>query len=144
MSNYPKSAIIDTCFILALYDARDSYHKQAIEKADILESLNIIIPWPCLYETLNTRLVKNKKSLSMVEKFLKKPQIIFISDNEYKMHAYSKTFEYALIKERKISLTDMVIRYMLEDTNLRINALFTFNTSDFFDVCQKYQIEIVL
>jgi hypothetical protein len=48
-----------------------------------------------------------------------------------------------LAPKRPISLVDMVIRYILDDVNIRKDCLLTFNRRDFVDVCRKRQIEIL-
>jgi len=42
-----------------------------------------------------------------------------------------------------ISLCDVLIRLLIEDVNLRIDALLTFNEKDFVDVCRKRRGEIL-
>lgn len=56
------NCIVDTGFWFGLYDKNDSleYHNAAIRIAPKLERFNkIIIPWPSLYETLNTKFMKS-------------------------------------------------------------------------------------
>jgi hypothetical protein len=45
--------------------------------------------------------------------------------------------------KRPLSLVDCLIRVMLEDTNIRINYLATYNNSDFYDVCATRNIELI-
>ena len=42
-----------------------------------------------------------------------------------------------------ISLVDEVIRLALMDPNVKIDAMVTFNPSDFFDICQSRHIELI-
>ena len=49
--------LVDTGFFFALRDARDQYHASAEEKKHLLDTREVILPWPVLYETLNTRFV---------------------------------------------------------------------------------------
>ena len=56
--NSKDRLLVDTGFFIALFDPRDNHHIDACEKQEYLENLSIVIPWPILYETINTRLVK--------------------------------------------------------------------------------------
>jgi hypothetical protein len=131
-----------TKFIFALYNVKDDHYTEAKNKVTLLEQLNILIPWPCLYECVNTKFVKKSHVIVEFEQFLKKPQVKLINDKDYRELVFSKTFEFARAGKRHISLTDMVVRLMLEDINLNVNYLFTFNYPDFCDICCKRRIEI--
>ena len=37
----------------------------------------------------------------------------------------------------------MIIRFILDDVNVRIDALLTFDPSDFVDVCQQRKVEMI-
>lgn len=66
-----------------------------------------------------------------------------IEDSEYKQNALTLTIDSSLVKDRPLSLVDMVIRLMLEDINLKIDYLITFNTGDFIDLCHKRGIGLI-
>ena len=53
--------LVDTGYFFALFNSRDQYHEKAVEKQEWLDELPIALPWPILYETLNTRFVKNSE-----------------------------------------------------------------------------------
>ncbi len=53
-----KYVLLDTGFWYAFYDARDIYHKEATDLVEYVMFHRLIIPWPCLYENLNTRFVR--------------------------------------------------------------------------------------
>lgn len=137
----PKTAVVDTGFWFALFDRRDQYHAQARTKAELLNSLNLILPWPCLYETLNTRFVKNQLTVEAFERLVKRPNVIFADDTKYREAAFNQIARPA--NKRVISLVDIVIRYILEDVNIRTDCLLTFNQRDFVDVCHARQIELL-
>jgi hypothetical protein len=42
-----------------------------------------------------------------------------------------------------MSLVDITLRLMLDDVNLKIDALITFNVGDFVDVCSAKGIELI-
>lgn len=60
-------------------------------------------------------------------------------DTGYWFALYDKRDNYY----KKYSLVDLIIRAMLLDVNLRIDALITFNSADFEDICWKKNIELL-
>jgi predicted nucleic acid-binding protein len=141
MASFPKTVIIDTGFWYAFYNARDQHHQLAEQKADLLETSNILLPWPCLYETFNTRFAKNVTAVKSFEALLQQPHIVRISDISYREAALKAVL--TTITSRRIALVDMVIRLILDDINVRKHGLLTFNQSDFSDLCRKHQIEML-
>jgi predicted nucleic acid-binding protein len=139
----PKSVIVDTGFWYALFNKRDGNFDNAREKADYVESLTVIIPWPTLYETLNTRLMKNQVNVAAFERRLKQPNVKIIDDVEYRQKALEAALQSARFRKRPISLCDMVIRLIVEDVNVRVDALLTFNYGDFSDVCRIRGVEVL-
>jgi predicted nucleic acid-binding protein len=135
--------MVDTGYWFALLDPRDERHGRARLKAGWIDSMTVVSPWPVLYETLNTRFVKNRPGIVMFERIIKPPKGIRLDDAGYRGKALEQTFSEAVAGRRPISLCDMVIRLMLQDANLRINALLTFNPGDFADVCRSAGVEIL-
>lgn len=78
-----------------------------------------------------------------MEEFIKKPEVILFDDTNYKVNAIEEVFNLNRVTGFTYSLTDSVIREILKDINVKINYLATFNNSDFEDICQLRQIEIV-
>jgi predicted nucleic acid-binding protein len=138
-----RLALVDTGFLYALFDPKDSYSKRAKELEPLLEDLQIILPWPCLYETLKTSFVKKKWAVQQFDLFVKRLRVKYVDDDEYKYEAYSTTLKYWRIGKRPISLVDMVVRLMLDDVNIKKHCIITFNAPDFIDVCRKRQIEVI-
>ena len=136
----PKTILVDTGFWIALLDRRDEHHADAVIRAGQLEVLGIAMPWPSLYETLNTRFAKRSAAMEGFRTFLAKPSTVRIDDRHYRDEALELTFSKA--GARSMSLVDWVIRLMLADTNLKIDALWTYNRRDFLDVCQRRGIEM--
>jgi hypothetical protein len=67
-----KSVIVDTGFWNALFERRDRERFDIAQvKAGYIESLIVLIPWPILYETVNTRFLKNQNSALAFERLLK-------------------------------------------------------------------------
>ena len=135
--------LVDTGFWYGLYDKSDSYYYKANDLLDYLSLGTIIIPYPTLYETINTRIAKNTKGISDFKRIIEKKQTILIEDNLYKSEALDLTFNSSIYLNKPYSLVDMVIRLMLEDENLKINYLISFNPKDFIDICSKRRIEIL-
>lgn len=100
------------------------------------------MPWPCFYETINTRFSKLKDYMQSFELFLNKDNVTLISDEDYKERALSLEFEYSKIGRRPFSLVDIILRKILSDETYKIDYLLTFNTGDFIDICNKRKIEI--
>ncbi|MCZ8169435.1 MAG: hypothetical protein ACK5RV_07190 [Flavobacterium sp.] len=139
-----KFILTDTGYWLGLLDSKDANHENSIAISELLEGNNIVIPWPCLYETINTRLTRRKEDLAQFENILKDPRIIHIDDTIYKSSAIENVFlRNNNYSEGAHSLVDSVIREMLLDINLKIDYLATFNVKDFQDICYKRGIEIL-
>jgi len=138
-----NNIIIDTGYWYALFDARDKYHVDANELADYLELGNILIPYPTLYESINTRFSKRPEWMEEFKKIIERDNVTLIDDSDYKESALNLTFESTLLQNRPISLVDTIIRIMLDDTNLKIDYLLSFNIGDFFDICQRRRIEFI-
>lgn len=137
-----KSILIDTGFWFGLFSSRDKYHSEALEKYELFEHNTIVIPWPTLYETINTRFSKNPEVMKSFESFLKQSNVIKIDDSTYKDSAVESVFRHAE-KRRPYALVDLVLREIISDTNIRIDYLFTFNKRDFYDVCASSGVEII-
>lgn len=134
-----NSLLVDSGFWYALYTPRDQFHQKAIEIEPFLANTDIIFPYPTLYEVLNTAFVKDKTSLLQIKELINSPNSICIDDSKY----LSSAIELTLKKENDKSLVDNIIRLMLEDINLKINGLITFNARDFYDVCATRGIVLI-
>jgi predicted nucleic acid-binding protein len=136
-------AIVDTGVWFAIFDSQDERYKEGQKKAELLEVLQVVIPWPTLYETLRTKLVKNAKALRQFETFLKSTTVIYLDDQPYRDEAFQLSFESSLREKRPLSMVDCLIRLLLDDVNVNIQYLATFNNRDFIDVCARRGIEII-
>ena len=142
MSN---KVLIDTGFWFALYFPRDQYHEQALELFDLISiNASILIPWPTLYETLNTRFVKQKDVMRKFEKVLYNSETLLVDDKYLKDNALEAIFSDRFIFTRpKVSLVDAYIREIIADESFKIDYLFTFNPDDFRDICAYRKITIL-
>jgi predicted nucleic acid-binding protein len=136
--------LVDTGVWYALFDPRDG----VASKTDLrllesrIEALSVVIPWPIAYETLRTRFVRNRLALTRFEQTLKSPRIKLVDDAPYRDDAISLSFDSSLRGHRPLSMVDCLIRILLDDANIKIRYLATFNAGDFADVCERRRIEL--
>ena len=135
-----KRIAADTCFWFALFDPSDSYHSEATILAEDLDIHQLVIPWPTLYEALNTRLLRRRHDLSRFKTMVEKPSTVLVEDGAYR----DASLRFVLnMKYHTYSLVDHVIRSMIEDRSVKIDALITFNAKDFRDVCASRGVELL-
>jgi len=138
-----ESVLVDTGFWIALFDPREAQHEIAGRNEACLELFTLIIPWPTLYETLRTRFVRRPNWVLRFDQLLKRPNVDFVDDRQYRQEAYSLAIEYAVRLQRAISMVDMLCRLIIEDRKIRIDYLLTTNPKDFADLCRKHNVEIL-
>lgn len=144
---------VDSVFLLGLYDNRDQFHARASELflAYFNNAVNrLLVPWPVLYETVSTRLVRRQKNLALFERDWRKlaasRQLILLDDSQYRQAAIEECFHEVRVQRRELrplSLTDRVIRRILEETRIKVDVLITFNVADFADVCSRLRLHLV-
>ena len=134
--------LIDTGVWYAMFDPRDQHQAKVAKKQEILELFTLVIPWPTMYETLRTRMVRNRQAMYQIEDYLKRPNLTFLDDSPYREKALELAFSSSLRKFRQLSMIDCLLRLILEDDNVMINYLATFNDEDFLDVCHARRIAI--
>lgn len=138
-----NNILIDTGFWYGLYDRRDNFYHQANNLYEYLALGQILIPYPTIYETINTRFSKNKEGIESFEKLISEPNVILIDDSNYKGTALELTFNSSIRLNKPYSLVDMILRLILSDSTLKIDFLLSFNPEDFFDVCASRNISIL-
>jgi predicted nucleic acid-binding protein len=138
--------LVDTGVWIALFDRKDQHRKQAEEISEHFDLFHLILPWPTLYETLRTKIMRRPRLLRDFDftGFLKRSSITLLDDRRYRESALEMCFESVLRNHRPLSMVDCLIRLILEDRNVKITSLATFNYADFADVCQKRRIEILM
>ena len=139
----PSKVLVDSGFFFALFNPRDRYHADAIEKREWLEILSLVIPWPVLYETINTRFARRQATIAQFESILRGPHIELLNDSPYRLDAYEDALTRAKTQRNALSLVDSVICAILDDTNVRIDAMLTFNLRDFANICHSKGIELL-
>jgi len=138
-----ETVLVDTCVWYALFDSRDQYYARAYEEAELFELLTVVVPWPTAYETLRTKFVRKSYELQQFERFLKRPNVEFISDEPFRESAFNISLETSLRRGRPLSMVDCLIRTILDDLDTKINYLATFNRSDFIDVCVSNRVALL-
>lgn len=138
-----KYVITDTCYWLGLVDSTDEHHEKSLIINELINNSYIVFPFPCFYEIIRTKFVKNKTKLIAFESLLKSGKVQYLDDTKYKEIALAKVYELNKKSFVSHSLTDAVIREMLSDSELKLDYLVTYNVKDFSDICAKRNIEIL-
>ena len=140
------NVIVDTGFWYSYLGTREQERHMVADKVfrrlEELES-NFLIPFPTLYEAINTKLLKSKnrtKANWFLRQLQSNPRFIKVPYDEYKDDAYQLTVSEN--NHRGYSLVDMIIRVMMEDDRLKIDSLLTLNIEDFIDVASRRGISI--
>jgi hypothetical protein len=149
-----KALLTDTGYLIALYGPGDDrrYVEKARESFRITfeQSQNVLVlTWPVLYETLNTKLSKRMDVVERIEnewrKLRSRNQLLFIDDQPFRETSLTE-WQNEIRRSghyRPLSLVDRVLRNAMLSSSVKIDGLLTFNLSDFADVCSKRNIEII-
>ena len=148
-----KTICVDSCFLIALYDETEvTRHSRAesifLEYFDVVQN-QLLVPWPILYESISTRMVKNRKRMDMLNRdwktLEKQGRLVLLDDLPFRKKAITESFK-ELQKEpgryRALSLADRVIRNIL--CEVEIDGFITFNVGDFVDVCTRFHRVIIV
>ena len=63
----------DTGFFFAWYNERDTHYASAQEKREWLDKMPIVLPWPVLYEAVNTRFARRRGIMARFDAVVKLP-----------------------------------------------------------------------
>lgn len=129
-----KRLLVDTCIWYALLDKQDEHFKYADRIENTLNTHQLIVPYPVLYETLNTRFSHNVyNQCERIFRFLNDPnKCVKIPDDTYREKAMA-IFEQNTNQSQKLALVDIIIRLMMDDVNLGPLTVYSFNIGDFID-----------
>lgn len=141
-NKYPKNIIVDTGFWIAYFDPKNKYYANANEWAEIIFNYSILCSFPALYEFLNTRFSRREKSINEFDILLKKGILNLIYDDMYREDILYDFVERNRYFSR-FSLVDIIINRMIDDINLKVDYLFTYNAKDFITACNERNIEIL-
>jgi hypothetical protein len=145
----------DTGFLIALY-GKNKNQGDYESASSLFKRLfagpgnQLVVPWPVLYEAVNTQLVENPRRIRQLEQdwtlLRRQGQLDYLNDQAYRQSALEDVFaETRRIQNyRRLSLTDRVIRVLIKDATLKLDALLTNDPSGFHDVCRSRRLEMVL
>lgn len=139
------NVLVDTGVWIRLFDRRDGGPgaREDVEALfDLVRVHTIILPWPIAFETLRTRLVRNKIATRLLEREMKAPNITFLDDRDYRDEAFRIAVESSRIG-RPLSMVDCLLRLIMDDVNVKINYFATYNDADFSDVCAGRRILMI-
>ena len=138
-----NTLLVDSGFFFALFDPRDQHHSDACKKQDWLETLSVVVPWPILYETINTRFVRRPETIVRFESILRAHDTVLLDDSPYRRDAYEDVLSRARTKRNAMSFVDAILCAILADPNVRIDAMLTFNIIDFDGICREQGVELL-
>lgn len=119
--------LLDTCFWIALYNNGDQYNEVAERIANQIEEEELFLPFPSLYEFINSKFSRNRELVFEFENLLSRPNVHLINDSEYLNIALENFFRQHKEAYTDLSLIDEVIKLMLSDRNMRIDYFVTFD-----------------
>lgn len=105
--------------------------------------MTAIIPWPITYETMSSKFAKNRLAMQGFEKQLKSPRIQFLDDVSYRESALKHALDSSLRQQRPLTLTDCLLRVVIDEPGPGLKYLATYNVKDFSGVCLRNKIEIL-
>jgi len=123
------NVLVDTCFWISLFDPTDD-PKLTVEAERISEEIEdeeIIIPFPTLYEFVNSRLSR-REAKTEFEKLLLKPNVTRLSDVKYKEKALENFFLKSKYEHSDISLVDEVLKLIIDDKQIKIDYIVSFDS----------------
>lgn len=139
--------LCDSCFIISLADNTESMHKISCAYLQTHKAGHYyLIPYPSMFETLSQRMVDNTQAMVRLEQlFLKNPEIniVYISDRTYRDVSLTECMNDPQNIERHLSFVDTIIRNMIKSKNIRKDALISFNSGDFRDVCTQNRVDLI-
>lgn len=120
--------IIDTCFWIALYNPEKhiEINDDITFITEFIEDEEIIIPFPSLYEFLNSKFSRKNDALHF-QKLLSKPNFIKYDDNPYKDIALSSFFEKTINEYNDVSFVDEIIKEIIASESKKIDYLISFD-----------------
>jgi len=139
-----RTFCVDAGLLIALYDERDPLHRAAVDYFDHYidnSPCQLVVPWPILYEAVSTRMAREQRRIDMLRRhwdaLSRMQKLVLLDDSPYRDAAVDECFREVGRGPhyRALSLVDRVIRGVLSDVNVRVDAFVTFNSRDFWDVC---------
>lgn len=130
--------LVDTGFLLGIFDRTDQYHKSSIAALQALRDrrTQLVLTWPVLYETVNTAFVEDSH-LSDFKRLLHQYNTTFIDDKPYR--EYLRKFILndeesngekpdEKLKGSNFSLVDQILYLMMKHSDdVKIGGLASFD-----------------
>lgn len=138
-----RRVLPDTGFWISLYSTSEKNHGRAREYLDKIRWSTILLPWPILYEVLRTKFVRDPRFVQGFRNHLEELPVSRIDDTRYREAGLRETYRWCIESERRLSLVDCVVRAMVQDRELRIDYLVTFDPGHFADVCRERRITLL-
>ena len=138
----PGRVLVDTGFFIALFNERDQHHASARRLEEWLDFVPIVLPWPILYETVNTRLARRPQNLAKFGAIVRLPETLLLDDAPYREDSFAAVLAQNPARG-PLSLVDAVLCNVIEDVNVPISAMLTFNDRDFLTVCHENNVELI-
>lgn len=139
--------LCDSCFIIALADNTEALHiKSCCYLKTHTMGHHYLIPYPSMFETLSQRMVDNIQAMNRLEQlFLKNTDVnvVYISDNRFRDNSLKECMNNIQNRKRHLSFVDTIIRNMIKSKDIRKDALISFNTGDFKDVCSQNKVSLI-
>jgi predicted nucleic acid-binding protein len=133
-----KTILLDTGYWIALFSPEKEKEKQDVveQVSKLIDGNNytVIIPFPTLYEFLNSKLSRKGRQKFNLEAELSKQKYekIYdekIYDEKYRKKALENFFKQFSFVNYDISLVDEIIKEMIGDTTLKTDIIVTFDNS---------------
>jgi predicted nucleic acid-binding protein len=134
--------LADTGVWYAMFEPGNRDRDEIRKMAEILDVCRLVVPWPTMYETLRTRMMRKRDVTQRLENYLKRPNLEYLDDSPYREEALRLAFWWSS-RGRPLSMVDCLIRLLLDDIEVKVNVLATLNLRDFIDVCQRRRIELI-
>ncbi len=142
--------LADSGFLYAYFEPREvENHRVAIESFNThidpgRASNKLLLLWPVLYETINTRFVKfHIDEFNRLLRFFESRNLLeYVDDKTYRDKCLSDVFNIPN-RDRGLSLVDLVIIEALYDCDLRVDAIITFDPGAFSEICEERGLRLL-
>ena len=134
--------LVDTSFFIALFNKRDEHHVSARKMEEWLDVMPVLLPWPILYETVNTRLVRRSESLARFDAIIRSTKTTLLDDTPYRPELLSTRLTRHL-SVNGLSLVDAILCQIIEDVNVSVSVMLTFDKGNFLTICQQNNVELL-
>ncbi len=139
-----SNVLCDSGFWFGLLDISDDFHQSAKDVFDYLEEQKdtvYLMPYPSLYETLKTSICGNKSAMEFFNRIVEN-NCEQIPDDNYREDAFKQVRSKSNYLGPHYSFVDIIIRFILDDSNVKKDCLITTNVKDFKDIADINHVDI--